>query len=647
MSRPARPVVIILLALLACLWAAPRAEAAQRSAPAWWDPDGVGSGSDWHYRIPVTLPAASTVNSTARVDIDFAAAMVQLGISGTFDANSVRVVRPNRTLAVVQEYNDSIYAGATDAVATRGEVRWIVEDGGAVTYYVYFDVIQNGAKAASGQTPVNGNFEHAATGTQLPAGWASAVTSNALYDAQVRPSESVSVTSDGNPLNNPQTTDGTPKTGAFSYLLGARTNNEPANAGAAQTNSAVLTRTITVPASSPGNLVVNWRAEGWDSENYDNLFVRITTSGGAVTEVVGNSLASYTTLPNSPNIGGTLVSTTAAGYGQYNGFDTTSSGSHTAAMTVPQHAERWWSRTYSLAAFAGQTVTLSIGTNSTELYRSWYHVDDIEWSVVAGTAGSAEGFGVAVTSPLGSLAPGQTVRVLAAVDAKPAAASNPVTADIYLPGGGVFATGVILYNDGTHGDGSANDDVWGSVPFTIPLNTASSTGWLVRAFARDATTTTTAAGATANGLVHRSAAGTTLDMASWWNVDEVTFSVDAAAISVVKTSSVIADGVNSANFMAIPGATVRYCVTIGNAGTATAISVTGSDTNPANLSYIAGTLKSGPSCAGATTTEDDDATGADESDPTGASFAAGTITIARPSLAPSTAFAVTYDVRIN
>ena len=244
MFQALRNILAILTAVLALALLGP-ASAAQRT-PGWWDSDGTGSGSDWHYRVAGTLPGTSSVNSTAKVDVDFAAQMTQLGISGTFDTSSVRVVRPGGTIAAVQEYNDTIYAGATDASATCGEVRWIVEDGGAQTYYVYFDVTANGTKAANPQVPVGGNFEHSSGGTQLPPGRASATKSNAAYDMQIRPSESLSVASNGSPANNPYTTGGTPKTGGFSYLIGARSNNEPTT-GAGQLRTMVLTRTIAVP----------------------------------------------------------------------------------------------------------------------------------------------------------------------------------------------------------------------------------------------------------------------------------------------------------------------------------------------------------------------------------------------------------------
>ncbi|MEP6010515.1 MAG: hypothetical protein ABJ237_04370, partial [Parasphingorhabdus sp.] len=126
------------------------------SPPGWYDPDGVATGQDWHYRVPVNLPATSSVNSTAKVNVNFTALMTDLGITGSFDINSIRVVRPNGSLATTQEYTDRIFNDATDAVANnRGEIKWIVQDSGAQTYYIYFDITQNGTKSANPQTPIN------------------------------------------------------------------------------------------------------------------------------------------------------------------------------------------------------------------------------------------------------------------------------------------------------------------------------------------------------------------------------------------------------------------------------------------------------------------------------------------------------------
>ena len=42
-----------------------------RSAPAWFDTNGVGIAPDWHYRVPIFIPSGTAVNSTIRVDVDF------------------------------------------------------------------------------------------------------------------------------------------------------------------------------------------------------------------------------------------------------------------------------------------------------------------------------------------------------------------------------------------------------------------------------------------------------------------------------------------------------------------------------------------------------------------------------------------------
>lgn len=634
---------LVLATLLVVAQGGP-ADAALRSAPGWWDPDGVGTGADWHYRVPVTLPAGSSINSTARIDLDFAALQSQLGISGTFDINSVRVIRPDGTLATVQEFNHSIYAGATNTVSTRGEVRWIVEDSGTQTYQVYFDVTQNGTKPANPQTPINGGFEQSASGTQLPAGWSTATRSDPAYDLEVRPAETVTVTSNGNPLHNPRATNGNPHTGNTAFLMGARSNDEP-DTEQAQTEATLLTREIAVPAINPGNLSINWRAEGWDSSAFDRLTISIVAPGGAVTELVGNGLNAYASWPNSPNPGGNLAGAATAGYGHYNGFDMTTAGTHTAGMTVAYNAEIWWNRSYPLAAFAGQTVTLRITTRHFYNYRTWFHIDDVEWSVVEGSAGSPEAFGVQVTSPLGTLAPGQTVRVIARVDAQPGGQANPVLADLFTPAGTPYLSNIVLHNDGAHGDGVAGDAIWASADQTIPLGATNSSGWVVLVRARDASTSTL--DPATKGLIHRNGQPATLVAANWWNMDEVTFAIEGAAIDVAKSMIVVADGMNTVGFKSMPGARLRYCITITNGGPAQASTVQGSDQLPATATYASGTLRSGPTCASTSTPEDDDDSGPDETDPTGAAVSNGLVTIRRPALDPSGSFAVTYEVLLQ
>ena len=346
---------------------------------AWFD-------NTWTYRVPINVPTGAAVNATIKADVDFNALLTSLGVSGTLDVNSPRIVRPNDALVTTQEFTDTVYLGATDATGNgRGEIRFLLQDAGPSTYYLYFDITANGSKAGNPQTPLNGNFEKGATGAMSPAGWTGSV-SNAIFDAQVRPSETPNVTANGG-SPSPTTTDGTPNTGSFSYLLGARSNNDSSN------GSASVQRTIVVPSTNPGNLVMRYRLEGWDSSDdganlYDFLTVTLKT-----TQLIGpaSSLASYTTLPFSPNKGTSAINATSSGYGYYNYWDMDNRGRHRSGMTsVNAGDEPWWTGTFNLAAYAGQTVTLSLQYTLYNQYKSWVHVDDVEWSVNTATLGVPE-----------------------------------------------------------------------------------------------------------------------------------------------------------------------------------------------------------------------------------------------------------------
>jgi uncharacterized repeat protein (TIGR01451 family) len=96
----------------------------------------------------------------------------------------------------------------------------------------------------------------------------------------------------------------------------------------------------------------------------------------------------------------------------------------------------------------------------------------------------------------------------------------------------------------------------------------------------------------------------------------------------------------------IPGAVVRYCLLLTNTGSATATNTAISDTLPATVTYNPGTLRYGPTCANATSMEDDDAAGGDEA-PEGAAFNAGVVTGTVGSLQGGTSRALTFDVTVN
>lgn len=620
--------------------------------PGWFDPDGVAAGEDWHYRVPLSIPAGSSVDSTIQADIDFNALLGQMGVSGTFDPNSVRIVRPNGTLAATQEFTDTVFGGATDATGNaRGEIRFLLEDAGASTHYIYFDITQNGAKSPNPQTPINGNFERGATGAISPSQWTGTRTA-AAYDAQVRPSETVNVT-DAAGSSQTRNTDGTPNSGAFSYMLGARTNSEPAGGGV----GATLTRTITVPASNPGNLTFRYRVEGWDSSaNGDTRYdwLQVDVINGGTTQIIGPTAGNYTTFPFSANLGAQIATTTQSGYGQYNGWDTNTGGTNLSGMTLASGSEPWFTRTVSLAPYAGQTITLRFRSIHATLYRQWYHIDDVEWSVVNATLGTPEAFGAAVVTPAGGSAvvPGQPLTITAQVDAAPTAATLPVTANVYDDSGTLVASGIQLFDDGTHGDAVANDGIWtndnsiGSEPtYIVPLSTPSGTGWTIRVFARDASASTIGA---QNGLARRPGQPIVETEANFWNIDDSSFDVADADISVTKISSIVSDPVNGATDpYAIPGAVISYCITINNNGPADATTIGVTDTLPATLTYSAGTIFSGGSCGTATTAEDDNATGADENDPVGASFSGGTINANAATLPSGTSIALTFRATVD
>src|SRR4051812_32593035 len=83
------------------------ARAALQASPAWWGASATAS-STWHYRVPLTLSGAPVANQTAVFNVDFAALLTGLGVSGTLDANSPRVVDTGNTLVPTQEFTDAL-----------------------------------------------------------------------------------------------------------------------------------------------------------------------------------------------------------------------------------------------------------------------------------------------------------------------------------------------------------------------------------------------------------------------------------------------------------------------------------------------------------------------------------------------------------
>ena len=119
-------------------------------------------------------------------------------------------------------------------------------------------------------------------------------------------------------------------------------------------------------------------------------------------------------------------------------------------------------------------------------------------------------------------------------------------------------------------------------------------------------------------------------------------------MSVTKVSSIISDPVNgTTNPKRIPNAIVQYCILISNSGISAADSVVVTDSLSSPFTYIPGSMRSGSNCGSAATVEDDNATGADESDPYGASIAGSILTATAATLAPASRFALTFRVTLD
>jgi uncharacterized repeat protein (TIGR01451 family) len=114
------------------------------------------------------------------------------------------------------------------------------------------------------------------------------------------------------------------------------------------------------------------------------------------------------------------------------------------------------------------------------------------------------------------------------------------------------------------------------------------------------------------------------------------YKVVTATVAVTKTSAVVSDPFNNTtNPKAIPGALVRYTLTVTNSGSVTATSVVLTDAIPTNTTYVAGSI----TFNGAART--------DASDGDNASFAGNTVTVNIGSVANGATATVTFDVTVN
>jgi hypothetical protein len=88
-------------------------------------------------------------------------------------------------------------------------------------------------------------------------------------------------------------------------------------------------------------------------------------------------------------------------------------------------------------------------------------------------------------------------------------------------------------------------------------------------------------------------------------------------------------------------------VLVSNTGNSSASSLIVTDILPAQTLFVSGSIRSGTTCAGATTVEDDNNTGADESDPIGATINASTLTATTATLAKNSSFAIAFNATVQ
>ena len=190
------------------------------------------------------------------------------------------------------------------------------------------------------------------------------------------------------------------------------------------------------------------------------------------------------------------------------------------------------------------------------------------------------------------------------------------------PSGGNSAT--ITYLNGASGNLSSITE------FTY-------TGWRI-----NLPTTVSATGALS--FTHSPGGGTSDD----FEIDNVTlYTCQPGELTVTKVSNVLSDGTSASNPKAVPGAVIRYCITVANTGPVPVSNVVATDNLPAGVSFVPGSMASGANCALATTAEDDNNSGADESDPIGMGIAGTTITGSTSALAVGASFAMALHATVN
>ena len=306
-------------------------------AVAWWD-------TDWHYRVPITINSAVTYQ-TGKVNFDSQA----LGLGGDLDENSIRVVKADGTLLSQQEFTDTLYNTSTDSTNNnRGEVKFIIKDTGTITYYIYYDKIENGTKSSLENSYfINGNLEHSTSSTAI--GWstgsANIGTNQPNNEAHPLAGEGSTVTAHGETVQN------TAHTGKSFHLHGYRDLDESSS----KKEIVYIEKTFNVPASNSDSLSYWFRIQAFDDINYD--YIDVTVNGTVINH-------------NNLGISNSNIKVVSNKYGRANSYG--------GYIDVG-----WTKATLSLDSYAGTTITVRISHHfaGDDVYPSWQLIDDFEWSL--------------------------------------------------------------------------------------------------------------------------------------------------------------------------------------------------------------------------------------------------------------------------
>jgi hypothetical protein len=531
-------------------------------APAWYD-EGAAV-ADWHYRVPITIPASAAQGSTVSLDVDFAALLSAMNIdvaSVNFDLNSPRVVGNAGVLVAEQEFVDRIFNNQLDATNNnRGQVRFILADAAAsAEYFLYFDITENGAKPANPALVLNGHFELSSGAT--PTRWTtSAANAGGNQNNEVQTTSlgqtlalgSGCGTGGAGSLNVSPNNIGGNATGQRWHLLGYRDRCEDGSGN----EQIRLSRSITVPSGgAAGVLEFYFQVQSFDgisnASNFD--WIEFSVNGSTI---------------NHRNLG--IDNSTSPALR----IDTARLGRNGYGGTV---ADFGWKRAQlDLSTYAGTTINFRVQSrhsSSDNSYRTWVKLDDFVWSLQSATLGTVEAFGVNVTLPNDTASAtvseyqiNDVLAIAAQVDVDAAA----VLADIYDSDDTLVASSIVLFDDGSHGDVSAGDRIWtndGSIP-ADPTYTFTSgpfgSGWRASVYALDGSV---AAGGVLDGLLLIPGAATApQNQANFYNVDEQLFVLRGAAVAIDKSLQTLQDMISAAEPKSIPGAWIRYQVRVENQG---------------------------------------------------------------------------------